>query len=152
MHTQHARWIAVLATGTLACASALAAVNLPKEGSYDFVSCWTGTSNEIAGTKEYSASAYEMLGTIVSTAPGGFGDQSSFRCVGMSTMVKGRPGGGNLCESTDTDGDKRVSVPCGHRDPSRAATARPGPTSSGDALVPPFRSGRCPAWIPSSAT
>jgi hypothetical protein len=103
------RTLTVLAA-TAAAASALAAVNLPKEGSYDVVACWTGTSADIAVGKDYSANSYEMVGTVVSRAPGGFGDQSTFRCVGMNTMAKGRAGGGNQCEVTDADGDKRLNA------------------------------------------
>jgi hypothetical protein len=92
-----------------AATSALAAMNLPKEGSYDYTSCWTGTGNAVALDKDHTATAYEMIGTVVSNIPGGLGENSSFRCVGLRTALKGRPGGGNVCEVIDPEGDKRVN-------------------------------------------
>lgn len=91
-------------------ACAFAAVNLPKEGSYDSISCWTGTGNDIAFSKENAGSTYEMVGTVVSMIPGGLGDRSTFRCVGIDTTVQGRKGGGNMCEVIDPDGDKRLNA------------------------------------------
>jgi hypothetical protein len=100
--------IAFLALAT-AGTCAFAAVNLPKEGSYDAISCWTGTATDIAVGKDHSAGSYEMVGTIITNPPGGLGDQNTFRCVGLRTMFKGKPGGGNVCETTDPDGDKRIN-------------------------------------------
>ena len=88
---------------------AFAAVNLPKEGTYDSISCWTGTATDIAVGKDHSAGSYEMVGTIITHPPGGLGDQNTFRCVGLRTSFKGKPGGGNVCEITDPDGDKRIN-------------------------------------------
>lgn len=99
-----------LVLGLLAAGSALAAVNLPREGNYEVLACWTGSGNDIAASKDYSATSYEMVGTLVSVAPGGLGDQSTFRCVGMNTVVKGKGGGSNMCEVMDADGDKRMSA------------------------------------------
>jgi hypothetical protein len=50
-----------------------------------------------------------MAGTIVRTVPGGLFDNSTFRCVGMNTMIDGKSGGGNVCEGIDKDGDKRLT-------------------------------------------
>lgn len=93
-----------------AASCAFAAVNLPKEGTYDVVACWTGTGNDIIFSKTHTANSYEMVGTVVSLIPGGLGDRSTFRCVGMNTNVNGRLGGGNMCEVTDPDGDKRLNA------------------------------------------
>lgn len=92
-----------------AAASAYAVVNLPKEGNYDYVSCWTGTGNTVAFDKEHTATAYEMLGTVVSNIPGGLGENNTYRCVGLLTVFKGRRGGENLCQAIDADGDRIVS-------------------------------------------
>jgi hypothetical protein len=86
------------------------AVTLPKEGNFDVIACWSGTTNSINPTKDVVAGSYEMLGTVVSMIPGGLGDQNSFRCVGTDTIINGRRGGGNICETTDADGDKRIST------------------------------------------
>jgi len=98
-----------LALGLVSAIPAVAAVNLPKEGSYDYVACWTGSGSDVAAGKDYTANSYEIVGTIVSMIPAGFGDQTTFRCVGMNTMIKGKAGGGNVCEATDPDGDKRLA-------------------------------------------
>ena len=82
----------VFLTLATAGAYAFAAVNLPKEGSYDAVSCWTGTATDIAVGKDHSAGSYEMVGTIITNPPGGLGDQNTFRCVGLRTMFKGKAG------------------------------------------------------------
>jgi hypothetical protein len=93
-----------------AASCAFAAATLPKEGNYDVVACWTGTGNDIDFSKSHTASSYEMVGTVVSMIPGGFGDRSTFRCVGMNTNVAGHMGGGNMCEVIDPDGDKRLNA------------------------------------------
>ena len=100
---------AVFGMASALAAAVSAAVTLPKEGTYDAISCWSGVSSEITPAKGYTASSYEMTGTIMSKTPGGLGDNSSFRCVGMSTSFNGKPGGGNVCETVDADGDKRVN-------------------------------------------
>ena len=56
------------------------AAELPKEGSYDFNSCWSGVSNVITFSKTYTANSYEMTGTTRSNPPGGIFDKSTFRC------------------------------------------------------------------------
>jgi hypothetical protein len=100
----------VLAALAASAACAFAAANLPKEGSYDVTACWTGTANDLVFNKDHTANSYEMLGTIMSNPPGGFADGSTFRCVGMNTAIKGKMGGGNVCQVTDPDGDKRLNA------------------------------------------
>lgn len=94
---------------TLAIAGMATAAPLPKEGTYEYVSCWSGVGNDIVFSKTHTANSYEMTGTIVSTVPGGLLDNSTFRCVGMNTMIDGKAGGGNICEAMDKDGDKRLT-------------------------------------------
>jgi hypothetical protein len=99
-------FIALAAAGTCA----FAAVNLPKEGTYETLNCWTGTGNDVAVGKDYTASSYEMVGTVVSVPPGGLGDRSTFRCVGYVTTFKGKPPtNNNVCVVTDADGDQRIN-------------------------------------------
>lgn len=100
-----------LAGLAIACVTtcAIAAVNLPKEGNYDSFSCWTGTGNDIRWGKDYVATSYEMVGTVVSAIPNGLGDHSTFRCIGTHNIMKGVQSGGNYCEVTDPDGDKRMN-------------------------------------------
>ncbi len=94
---------------TLALAGIATAAPLPKEGTYEYVSCWSGVGNDIVFSKTHTANSYEMTGTIVSSVPGGLLDNSTFRCVGMNTMMDSKAGGGNVCEAVDKDGDKRLT-------------------------------------------
>jgi hypothetical protein len=79
---------------------------LPKEGNYDFTSCWSGVSNAIAFSKTHSASTYEMTGTTNSNPPGGFLDKRSYRCIGMTTSFGGKATNIAVCESFGMDEDK----------------------------------------------
>jgi hypothetical protein len=81
----------------------------PKEGTYDYTSCWSGVSNRIDFSKTHFAYSYEQTGSIRSTSPGGMFDKESFRCVGMSASFAGKNSGSTVCESTDADGNKRLS-------------------------------------------
>ena len=85
------------------------AAELPKEGSYDYTSCWTGVNNVITFSKTHTASSNELTGTIRSNLPGGMFDKSTFRCVGMNASLDGKITGSNVCETIDVDGDKRLS-------------------------------------------
>ena len=85
------------------------AAELPKEGSYDFNSCWSGVNNTITFSKTHTASSYEMTGTTRSNPPGGIFDKSTFRCVGLNASLDGKNTGSNVCESIDVDGDKRLT-------------------------------------------
>ena len=51
--------------------SAIAAAELPKEGSYDFTARWSGISNAVTFSKTHTASSYEITGAIRSNPPGG---------------------------------------------------------------------------------
>ena len=84
------------------------AAELPKEGSYDFNSCWSGVNNAITFSKTHTASSYEMTGTTRSNPPGGMFDKSTFRCVGMNASLDGKVTASNVCETIDVDGDKRL--------------------------------------------
>lgn len=90
-------------------AGAAFAVELPKEGSYDYTACWSGLSNTITFSKTQTAMSYEMTGSIRSNTPGGMFDKHTFRCVGMNASLDGKTTGSTVCEAIDTDGDKRLS-------------------------------------------
>ena len=85
------------------------AAELPKEGSYDFNSCWSGVNNAITFSKTQTATSFEMTGTSRSNPPGGIFDKSTFRCVGMSASLDGKITGSTVCESIDADGEKRLT-------------------------------------------
>jgi hypothetical protein len=44
---------------------------LPKEGSYDYISCHFGVSSAITFSKTYTGSSFELVGTNRSNPPGG---------------------------------------------------------------------------------
>ncbi|MHC1949304.1 hypothetical protein IF803_33755 [Bradyrhizobium sp. UFLA06-06] len=85
------------------------AAELPKEGSYDYIACWSGVNNTITFSKTHTGSSFELTGTVRSNPPGGMFDKSTFRCVGMNASLDGKITGSNVCESIDVDGDKRLS-------------------------------------------
>jgi hypothetical protein len=85
------------------------AVELPKEGSYDYTACWSGVDSNITFSKTHNAASYEMTGSIRSTPPGGMFDKETFRCVGMNAALGGKNTGSTGCEATDADGNKRLS-------------------------------------------
>ena len=72
------------------------AAELPKEGSYDFNSCWSGVNNAITFSKTHAASSYEMTGTTRSNPPGGMFDKSTFRCVGVNASLDGKVTASNV--------------------------------------------------------
>jgi hypothetical protein len=92
--------------GAVAIAGAAAAQTPPKEGRYDYTSCYSLASNAIGWSKSYSASTYELLGTILSNPPGGLFHKSTVRCVGMNRSFAGKSAATAACEGTDPDGDK----------------------------------------------
>src|SRR6267142_5330309 len=68
------------------------AAELPKEGSYDYTSCWSGVNNVITFSKTHTASSFEMTGASRSNPPGGIFDKNTFRCVGMNASLRAGPG------------------------------------------------------------
>jgi hypothetical protein len=87
-------------------ASLAAAADLPKQGNYDFTSCWSGVSNTIAFSKTHTASSFELTGTNRSNPPGGIFDMTSFRCEGLNSTIEGKYTSNVICEGQDKDGDK----------------------------------------------
>jgi len=87
-----------------------AAQTFPKEGNYDFSSCWSGVANMVAFDKTNMAYSFEMMGTTQSVPPGGAFDKLTFRCVGLNYIYEGKPITGNaVCESIDSQGDKSLA-------------------------------------------
>ena len=86
-----------------------AAQMMPKEGNIDTSSCWSGVSNLIAFSKTHTALSYEFTGTTRSNIPGSPFDKTTFRCVGMVTIIDGAAPGTAVCETVDKDGDKWMS-------------------------------------------
>ena len=93
----------------LSVAGSAAAQTLPKQGGYDFVSCWSGISNVVQFSRTDSVMNYEMTGANHSNPPGGLLDKTTFRCVGLQAWEGGKASGLTVCEMIDQDGDKRIS-------------------------------------------
>src|SRR5262245_11969173 len=85
------------------------AADLPKEGSYDITSCWSGVSSAIAFSKTHTVSSFELTGMTRSNPPGGAFDMTANRCVGISSSIEGKNTGTSLCETVDKDGDKELT-------------------------------------------
>ncbi len=99
----------ICALAFASAAGAALAADLPKEGSYDFTSCWSGVSSPISFSKTHGAFSYEMTGVSRSNPPGGFGDKNTFRCVGTNASLDGKNTGMSVCEAVDASGDKRLT-------------------------------------------
>jgi hypothetical protein len=99
----------ILALMILTSAPSAFAAELPKEGSYDYTSCWSGLSNDITFSKTHTASSSELTGVIRSNPPGGMFDKETFRCVAMNASLGGKNTGSTVCEATDADGNKRLT-------------------------------------------
>jgi len=85
------------------------AADLPKEGNYDFMSCYSGVSNAIAFSKTYGATTSELTGTIQTSPPGGMFDKVAFRCLSLDTTLDGKTTSTTMCEGVDKDGDKYLN-------------------------------------------
>jgi hypothetical protein len=92
------------ASGDLAVAA-----DLPKEGSYDYRTCFTRNTVRIVFSDAHSAWSYNETGTTVSTTPGGMFDGESMRCVGTTARSNGKRIGISTCEGVAKNGDKRLA-------------------------------------------
>ena len=100
-----------LATGFAACIFGLQvrAADMPKEGTYDIMTCYSGTVNAISFSKTHGANTSEFTGTIQSSPPGGIFDKVAFRCIALSYSADGKTTGTTVCEGVDKDGDKYMT-------------------------------------------
>ncbi len=93
----------------LAVAGAADAQTIPKEGRYDYTSCFSGVSNTIAFSKTHKAHAREFIGTNRSNTPGGIHDKETFRCVALTMEFAGTNRTFSVCDTIDKDGDRRLT-------------------------------------------
>ena len=105
----NAKRLSVALLLALGSAHVVLAADFPKEGKYDYTSCWSGVSNLINFSKTQTAFSFEMTGTTRSNPPGGIFDLNTFRCVGTNASLDGKASGITVCEATDRDGDKRLA-------------------------------------------
>jgi hypothetical protein len=93
----------ILIAGT----SLASAGEVPKEGTYDYYSCWSGTTSDMKLPGDAVARTSEITGMNHAKTPGTMFDNNSFRCIG-STVTKDKvTTGRTICEAVDADGDKR---------------------------------------------
>jgi hypothetical protein len=106
---QRLKFLSLVALIGIGSASSAFAAELPKEGNFDFTSCWSGVSHTISFSKTHSAYSFDMTGVTRSNPPGGLYDKNTFRCVGMNASFDGKPSTTATCEAVDSDGDKRLT-------------------------------------------
>jgi FlaG/FlaF family flagellin (archaellin) len=85
------------------------AADLPKEGSYDYTSCYSGSLNPMSFSKTHSARTLEITGTIQSNPPGGLFDKVAYRCISLGYSAEGKTTATSVCEGVDKDGDKYLT-------------------------------------------
>ncbi len=101
--------ISVAALVAAASSGIAFAADPPKEGSYDFKTCFTRNITRIAFSDAHSAWSYSETATAVSTSPGGMFDGESVRCVGTTAISNGKRMGISTCEGVAKNGDKRLT-------------------------------------------
>jgi hypothetical protein len=94
----------LIATAGISFANASEA---PKEGTYDYIACWSGTSSEMKLPGGGVAQTNEFTGMITAKTPGSMFDNNSFRCIGFFLTKDKAVTGRNVCEAVDADGDRR---------------------------------------------
>jgi hypothetical protein len=94
---------------TFSCAGFACATDLPKEGGYDYMTCFTRNSTRIEYSKTYFAYSHEDTGTSVSNPAGGPFDNEAVRCVGMTASFEGKSSGGTVCMGVAKNGDLRLT-------------------------------------------
>lgn len=106
------RLLTVAPIGTL-CAVALATLavgaDLPKEGSYDYTTCFTRNVTYVEYASTHSAWSYNERGTAVSNPQGSMFDGDEIQCVGMTASLDGKNYGNSACIGVAKDGAKRLT-------------------------------------------
>lgn len=87
--------------------TANAAVNMPKEGSFDFNYCLSGrTTTTVQVSEGTLAGAFEVTAGIYSNVPGGPFDGQGSHCIGTWAVAGGQYSDSGYCVTTDADGDR----------------------------------------------
>ena len=98
---------------TLCAAAALASISfaadLPKEGKYDYTTCFTRNLTYIEYSPTQSAWSYSQRGTSVSDPRGGMFDGDDVQCVGTTASLDGKQYGSLACLAVAPDGAKRLT-------------------------------------------
>lgn len=105
----NARLAAMAAIACAALSASALAAELPKEGSYDCLVCFTRNVYRIDHSKTHFAYSYDESGIAESKVPGGPFDKEAVRCVGMIASMDGKRSGNSVCEGIAPNGDKRLT-------------------------------------------
>jgi len=91
----------------LAAGNAMAGkVNIPKEGSYEFVFCVADQAKTLTAEDKVFVSHYEGIANVRTDPPGRPFDRTSAVCYGTYAKLNGKEQGFGVCEVIDLDSDK----------------------------------------------
>ena len=86
------------------------AADMPKEGTYDYIACYSGINNTFKFSDTHSIVSFDFAGAIQSVVPGGPFDKETFHCIGVEMVVNGKvTNETNFCQATDDEGNKRLA-------------------------------------------
>ena len=101
--------IAALLTVALVSTAPSLAQTYPKEGNFDYVSCFSGTTRLMTFSKTHTAWTSEYSGTNRSEKSASPFDNTTFRCIAFVASMNGKRSGNSMCETSDRDGDKYLT-------------------------------------------
>ena len=100
-----ARGVALLALCGVAAVSFAQA--MPKEGNYDYMSCYSGVDRaSISTDSSHRAVIQEYTGSNKAAIPGTLLDMSSFQCIALVNSLGPKTARTSVCEAVDKDGDR----------------------------------------------
>src|ERR1051325_7161719 len=77
---------------------------MPKEGKYDYMACWSGTRQASKFSDTHSMVSYDFSGIIHANQPDRTFDKNTCRCIAIMFIAERKfISGSNLCEATDKD-------------------------------------------------
>ncbi|MBK5204444.1 MAG: hypothetical protein JJD98_03240 [Polaromonas sp.] len=81
---------------------------LPKEGIYDYASCFSGTSNGMQFSKTHGAYTLEYIGNTRTNPPADRFDMLTYHdhCMGQGSTIGGKSNNLYYCQAADKNGDK----------------------------------------------
>jgi hypothetical protein len=103
------RFVALAAIAAALLSGVPFAAELPKEGTYDVMSCFTRKIFRMRHSETLRAWSYDETATARSKEPGGLFDGDEVRCVGAAASINGKRMGLSFCEGIAPNGDKRLT-------------------------------------------
>lgn len=95
---------------TLACsgATAMAAADMPKQGTFDFNFCFVTDIDHIALSDDAGLGSFTNVAAMHGNPPGSPFDLQGARCFGYYSDVEGQYTESGYCEIKDADGDRWI--------------------------------------------